>query len=288
MTSQDALDLMARPAEQQSTIKLVAQPAAQSTSAFVSYAPESWIDQPDPISEQKSIRTLGRIRMPLRALLLVILGLLLFAVWFAGFEVSGVGSGLGQLWYFLILLTVTELLAVLVWVLLPRWILRRHDAADAIRWRRPIRSDWYLTAGALAAMAGIWIAFMFIADETGWWWAVRADPPDDWTAFPNWWVAAAFAFAAVIMAPFVEETLFRGFMVGGLVRVWWVVPSVLVSAAFFSAAHRDISVMVPFALFGIVFSVLYLRTRHLTAPAMAHAGWNLGVTLLLILEYGVG
>ena len=286
--AQDALDLMARPAEQQSTIRLVAQPSSQAAAAPISYVPEAWIDFADPAVAEKPRRTLGRVRMPLRALLLVILGLLLFAVWFVGLDMSGVRSHLSQLWYFLILLAVTELIAVVIWVLLPRWILRRHDAGEAIRWRRPQRSDWYLAVLALIVMVAIWIAFTLIADEAGWWWAVRADPPEGWTAFPNWWVAAAFAFAAVIMAPYVEETLFRGFMVGGLTHVWWVVPSVLLSAALFAAAHRDLTVMIPFALFGIVFSVLYLRSRHLTAPAIAHAGWNLGVTVLLLLEYGVG
>ncbi len=282
----DPLELAARGAEQHESMSLIALPSGRSVVGPTHDSPHSFV--PAEFYDLPRPRTLGRVRMPVRAVFLAVLGVFLAISLFVILHLSGLEEGVGSTWYFAVSLVGAEALLLLLWVWLPRRIMRRHSSAHVLKWRRPLRGDLLWSLAGLAIMAVIWIIFVELAELGDWWWTVRAEPPEDWNAFPNWWVAAGVAFAAVIMAPLVEETFFRGFILGGLNRVWWMIPSILLSAALFSAVHINLYTAIPFALFGLILGALYLRTGHLTAPALAHGGWNLGVTVLLIVKYGVG
>ncbi|KAG1674458.1 hypothetical protein FOA52_003063 [Chlamydomonas sp. UWO 241] len=84
-----------------------------------------------------------------------------------------------------------------------------------------------------------------------------------------------------IMAPVLEETVFRGFLLTSLTKftpTWVAIP---VSAAFFGAAHlspRDFPVL--FAL-GCLLGVVYTRSRNLLSPIIVHGMWNSTVLTLL-------
>ena len=287
---QDELQLIARPAVQQSTMRLVAQPAGQSGPARTSYAPETWFDLPAPVAVEQAPRTLGRVRMPARALFLVALTMAAVVGWILLLHYTNTFDELGWQWYLVVAVMGGHVIGLTFWVITPRWILKRHNASDLVAWRRPNRQDFTWVVVGLALMVGLWFGYWEIIPWTGWDWALPVPIPEDVNvvAFFTWWDAALFAVAAVVVAPFVEETFFRGFMLGGLNRVWWLVPSILLSAALFSAVHFNPLVLIPFAVFGLILGIMYLRTKHLTAPAIAHAGWNLGVTVLLLMEYGVG
>lgn len=282
----DLLELTSRRAEQHEGMSLIALPAAQTSAAPalespLSFAPDKFYDLPRP-------RTLGRVRMPIRAIFLAVIAFVLIVAVIVALRLSGIREDLGPTWFYIVTLIATEVLLILLWVWLPRRVMRRHNSLHLLKWRRPRRADLLAAIVALALMAAIWVVFFEVADWGGWWWTVRTEPPEGWTAFPNWWVAAAVILAAVIMAPVIEETFFRGFILGGLNRVWWVIPSTVLGAALFSAVHVNLYAAIPFGLFGLILGALYLRTQHLTAPALAHAGWNLGVTVLWIARYGVG
>jgi membrane protease YdiL (CAAX protease family) len=83
------------------------------------------------------------------------------------------------------------------------------------------------------------------------------------------------------MAPVLEETVFRGFLLTSLTKyipTWAAIP---VSAAFFGAAHlspRDFPVL--FAL-GCLLGVVYTRSRNLMSPIIVHGMWNSTVLTLL-------
>ena len=293
--AQDPLRLIAQPADQQSTLTLVAQPAGQSQSAPISYAPHTWLDLPQPVTVdpeavEPAPRSLGRIRMPVRVLFLIVVGSAALVGWFYLLRETNAYNELGWQWYLVAYLAGTSVLMILCWALLPRWILRRHGSSELVAWRRPTRQDFnWLTIG-LALLVGFWFLYWQIIPWTGWEWALPVQPPDDANVvvFAAWWHAAILAIQVVIVAPYVEETFFRGFMLGALNRVWWLVPSLVLSAVVFSALHFNLRLIIPFAIGGLIFGAMYLRTKHLTAPAMAHAGWNLGVTVFLLMEYGVG
>ena len=228
--------------------------------------------------------------MPLRVVFLTALTLALVAGWaYLSTQISAYEQ-LGWEWWFAVIMAGGSLLTVVCWVVIPRWILKRHQSSALVAWRRPTRQDVNWICAGLAVMVGFWLVYWEIVPWTGWDWALPVELPDDANvaAFSSWRHVAIFAVAAVIVAPIVEETFFRGFMLGGLNRVWWLIPSLLLSAALFSAVHFNLRVVIPFAVFGLVLGALYLRTKHLTAPALAHAGWNLGVTAFLIAENGIG
>jgi membrane protease YdiL (CAAX protease family) len=82
------------------------------------------------------------------------------------------------------------------------------------------------------------------------------------------------AFFAVVAAPLFEETLFRGFLFGGLRR--WAGPwtAAILSAALFAGYHLEVEVLpVTFAL-GLVAAWLRERTGGLLAPIAMHACYN--------------
>ncbi len=287
------LELIARPASQQVRLKLIAHPAPQLMLAPPISAPPVEIAL-TPSAAQTAACPLGRVRMPLRVLGLALLPLMLLLVFLLAIFALSLDDQLRERWgwpaFNLMLMAFSLVASVICWVVLPRRILRRHDALALTAWRRPVRQDWLWTAAALAAMVVAWAVYWRLVPWIGWDWLLPVSPPEDVevSVFGAWWQVVVFAGTAVIVAPIVEETFYRGFALGGLNRVWWLIPSILLSAALFSAAHLNLGVLIPFMIFGVILGVVYLRTRHLTAPALAHAGWNLGVTVLLIAEYGVG
>ncbi len=79
----------------------------------------------------------------------------------------------------------------------------------------------------------------------------------------------------VLWGPFVEEVFFRGFFLGGLIGPLGAARAAVVSAAIFAVAHFEIGSMIPLFITGLVLAWLYLRTRSIWPPLMAHAAQNL-------------
>ncbi|HEY6538134.1 MAG TPA: type II CAAX endopeptidase family protein [Candidatus Dormibacteraeota bacterium] len=84
-----------------------------------------------------------------------------------------------------------------------------------------------------------------------------------------------------VIAPLVEEVVFRGFIYGGMRRRWGVTVSVLVSSALFALAHSfsvggSILLLGP-SLFiaGVALALVYERSRSLVPGMVLHASFNL-------------
>lgn len=91
----------------------------------------------------------------------------------------------------------------------------------------------------------------------------------------------------VLWGPFAEEILFRGFILAGLISWLGEVRAAVISAALFAAAHIEISSMIPIFILGIILAWLYLRTRSLWPPIIAHSLWNILVVFItLLIESG--
>ena len=84
---------------------------------------------------------------------------------------------------------------------------------------------------------------------------------------------------AGLIVPVTEELLFRGFLQSALRR--WVgrTMSVVVSAAFFAAAHIDLYSLLPLFVLGLALGYVYARSRSIVAPIVLHAAFN-GTSLL--------
>ena len=93
-------------------------------------------------------------------------------------------------------------------------------------------------------------------------------------------VASLFIVTA-ILAPILEETVFRGFLLPSLTK-WMPVPAaVVVSAVAFAAAHLSAKDFPQLLAFGLLLGFSYARTRNLLTTMVMHGAWNGSVLLLL-------
>ncbi|PWA70032.1 CAAX amino terminal protease family protein [Artemisia annua] len=83
------------------------------------------------------------------------------------------------------------------------------------------------------------------------------------------------------LAPVLEETVFRDFLMVALTK-WVPTPvSIAISAAVFSAAHLTPGQFPQLFILGTTFGVSYAKSQNLLTPITIHALWNSGVILLL-------
>ncbi|GGE75010.1 CPBP family intramembrane glutamic endopeptidase [Priestia taiwanensis] len=73
--------------------------------------------------------------------------------------------------------------------------------------------------------------------------------------------------AAVILAPIIEELVFRGFLLNRLSYKWGITKAIIISSTLFGVLHYDI---IGAAMFGGVCSIFYLKTKSLFVPIMIH------------------
>ncbi|XP_059648850.1 uncharacterized protein LOC132294859 isoform X3 [Cornus florida] len=84
-----------------------------------------------------------------------------------------------------------------------------------------------------------------------------------------------------VLAPLLEETVFRGFFMVSL-TTWLPTPvSVLISAAVFAVAHLTPGEFPQLFVLGTALGLSYAQTRNLLTPITMHALWNSGVILFL-------
>lgn len=93
---------------------------------------------------------------------------------------------------------------------------------------------------------------------------------------------------AVVLAPVVEESLFRGLLYPLLRDLGWPRLALVSTALLFGAIHLNLAAFVPLSLFGATLAWLYSRTGNLLAPITAHAMFNLAPFILLAMgvEFG--
>lgn len=84
-----------------------------------------------------------------------------------------------------------------------------------------------------------------------------------------------------VLAPLLEETVFRGFLMVSLTK-WVPTPvAVLISASVFALAHFTPGQFPQLFVLGSALGFSYAQTRNLLTPITIHAFWNSGVILLL-------
>ncbi|KAF9626152.1 hypothetical protein IFM89_031279 [Coptis chinensis] len=89
-----------------------------------------------------------------------------------------------------------------------------------------------------------------------------------------------------VLAPLLEETVFRGFLMVSLTK-WVPTPvSVLISAAVFALAHFTPGEFPQLFVLGTALGFSYSQTRNLLTPITIHALWNSGVILFLTFLQG--
>lgn len=91
----------------------------------------------------------------------------------------------------------------------------------------------------------------------------------------------AFIAIAVVAAPVIEETLFRGVLYPALRWSTGPFAAMLLSGAVFAVVHGDLSSLMSILSLGTLLAYLYERTGSLVAPVVTHA-LNNGLSLTLV------
>ncbi|XP_075479630.1 uncharacterized protein LOC142520510 [Primulina tabacum] len=148
-----------------------------------------------------------------------------------------------------------------------------------------LKKGWLLWAGiglggAIAAIALTGVAISFFSGET---------PPRETDALirllpligSSTISTACLVGITGILAPILEETVFRGFFMVSLTK-WVPTPlAVLISASVFAVAHLTPGEFPQLFVLGTALGFSYAQTRNLLTPITIHAFWNSGVILFL-------
>ena len=167
----------------------------------------------------------------------------------------------------------------IVWWAMVLWIIykvvRARDPRpfrDAICWFRPaLPLGTYLSGGALLAFSVAGLAWLLPKPQ-------KHMPMEE--LFRDPLSASLLAVFGVLVAPIIEELLFRGFLYAVVARVNGVLAAVLTTAALFSLVHapqygwawQNLLIL---AYVGIVFGAIRARSGSVVPSTLVHAAYNL-------------
>jgi len=94
---------------------------------------------------------------------------------------------------------------------------------------------------------------------------------------------AILAITVAIITPFAEELLFRGFILGMLMRRYSDTQAIVISSLIFAIAHEPIAMGLAFGG-GLLYGWARVRTGSILPGMIAHAIWNGFTTIIVILR----
>ncbi len=97
--------------------------------------------------------------------------------------------------------------------------------------------------------------------------------PEDTVQFP--FDSLFFTFSAIILAPLIEETIFRGVLLKGLLQKNKPTKAILISALFFTVVHINPYQIIGAFYFGMLFGYVYNYTQSLGYTIILHASANI-------------
>ncbi|MCF3943167.1 CPBP family intramembrane glutamic endopeptidase [Oceanobacillus alkalisoli] len=83
-----------------------------------------------------------------------------------------------------------------------------------------------------------------------------------------------FILVPAIIAPILEEIIFRKIIFGSLYKRMNFFFAAILSALVFAAFHVDFSHLLMYTAMGLVFAFLYVKTKRIIVPIIVHAGMN--------------
>jgi len=161
-----------------------------------------------------------------------------------------------------------------------------HDFLTAVSWNGPPRDQAFKALGGGAGMALLSSIFTAILSR----WIPKSLPIDKF--FSDTSSAYVIAIFGVIVAPFVEELFFRGFLYPALARPIGRGASVVLTAAAFAVVHQGqlAHAWVPLAwlfIVGMVLTVVRARTKSVATSLLIHVSYNATLfTFLFIASHG--
>jgi membrane protease YdiL (CAAX protease family) len=205
----------------------------------------------------------------------IVLGADVAAIGLTGANAASVTSG--KLTAQLIEVQVVVYVPIMIYALVVVPLLARRSVSQ-LGLRIPTLHDLgYGAVGALAMfliVTGVGLAQSALLHEDHEQLAVRMFA--DAKAGPVLW---AFIGLTVVLAPFVEEFVFRAFVFNAILR-WAAFPvAAVASGIIFAASHWDLYSLLPLTCAGAVLAAIYYRTGSLGASMSAHGLFN-GIGLI--------
>jgi hypothetical protein len=161
------------------------------------------------------------------------------------------------------------------WYLFSAWLFSLRPSRAGLRawgFRAPTRRIVWAVPVALLAVYGVSIAYNLI---------VETQEQEILSSFPRTATGTVlFVVLACVVAPFFEETFFRGFLFQGFARSWGIPVGALVSAAVFALSHQQFDIFVPLFALGLALAWVYWVTRSLWGSIALHAVYN-GIAVLV-------
>lgn len=161
------------------------------------------------------------------------------------------------------------------------WLLIRNES-DPIRGNQPPASvGWstlWVVIGFFLALFGQQAAFYIQSFLFG----VEAESENTRMILDmmsdNLWILLAVA----VLGPIIEELVFRQAIFGHLYKKMNFFWAALISSAIFSIVHLDFSHILVYTAMGFVFSYLYVKTKRIIVPIIAHVLMNTFASLPII------
>ncbi|WP_332696811.1 CPBP family intramembrane glutamic endopeptidase [Halalkalibacter lacteus] len=93
----------------------------------------------------------------------------------------------------------------------------------------------------------------------------------------------AFILVISVIGPILEEIVFRLVIFGALYKRFnfWI--SGILSSLIFAAVHMDFTHLLVYTAMGLVFAFLYVKTKRILVPIIAHVAINLFVSVVNVL-----
>jgi uncharacterized protein len=104
----------------------------------------------------------------------------------------------------------------------------------------------------------------------------------------NPWIFANLLLVTGVLAPILEETVFRGFLLTSLTKYFSLPQSVALSSVLFAACHFSLRDFPQLLALGMVMGFAYARSRNLLTSITIHAVWNSTVVVMLFLLVNSG
>jgi uncharacterized protein len=95
-------------------------------------------------------------------------------------------------------------------------------------------------------------------------------------------VLTNLVLVAGVLAPVLEETVFRGFLLTSLTKHMSIPSAVVLSSLVFAGAHFSPRDSPQLFVLGIVMGFAYCRSRNLLTTMFIHGSWNTTVVVLLV------
>ena len=153
-----------------------------------------------------------------------------------------------------------------------RWLFgKRMKVAELVR---AVKLAFFLLLFSIATLYTLLITLSFLNSGFVQWWLDRSSPPiflydsGGYYFLPN----VLNFLAIVVVAPILEEIIFRGFLLHRWSYKWGFRIAIGVSSLLFAILHGD---PIGAFVFGIGMCILYLKTQSLYVPILCHALHNL-------------